>query len=430
MFIDPFGDMRARLAARGLEFAYPPIEGVEADLLLVTHEHGDHNGVEVIGGDPAGPALDGGHARVPLGEVVGIASEHDAVAGTQRGPNTIFRFALDGTTRRPLRRLRPAGAAAGATRGDRRRRRAPPPGRRRPDDRGARAAALVRELRPRLVVPMHYRTPGGRTSSTRPTRSSTRSARASSGWRRARPRSRRCSAAARSPSSRCSRRRPASGKRRVNPGGDGPVPGYPAAARSGSGAVVAGKTFWDRVRGRWWQRARRLACLAGAARPATTTFDRTRTIRVNGRPTFPLVLSPAPTLGSTTPWGTDGLAETVSAGANVFRTGAGGSGGRRHPVGARLGSGGGGSPRLHVAEPQRLLAGAGGLDSRRGSRTRRRHAHDDPSGSAIAMWKGRDEPWWSNIAPSALQFAYCRVTSRGNPFWCQGEPRSTRASSG
>ena len=37
------------------------------------------------------------------------------------------------------------------------------------------------------------------------------------------------------------------------------------------------------------------------------------------------------------------------------------------------------------------------------------------------MWKGRDEPWWSDIAPSALQFAYCRVTSRGDPCWCGGE---------
>jgi hypothetical protein len=46
---------------------------------------------------------------------------------------------------------------------------------------------------------------------------------------------------------------------------------------------------------------------------------------------------------------------------------------------------------------------------------------DDPSGSAIAMWKGRDEPWWGDFAPSALQFAYCRVTSRGDPSWCAGE---------
>jgi hypothetical protein len=37
------------------------------------------------------------------------------------------------------------------------------------------------------------------------------------------------------------------------------------------------------------------------------------------------------------------------------------------------------------------------------------------------MWRGRDEPWWSDILPSALQFPYCRVTSRGDPAWCAGE---------
>ena len=49
--IDPFGDMSAA-AARGLQFDYPPLEGVTADLLLVTHEHADHNAVEVVGGRP------------------------------------------------------------------------------------------------------------------------------------------------------------------------------------------------------------------------------------------------------------------------------------------------------------------------------------------------------------------------------------------
>ena len=52
VFIDPFGDMSAQLAERGLRFDYPAIEGVEADVLLVTHEHGDHNAVEVVGGEP------------------------------------------------------------------------------------------------------------------------------------------------------------------------------------------------------------------------------------------------------------------------------------------------------------------------------------------------------------------------------------------
>jgi L-ascorbate metabolism protein UlaG (beta-lactamase superfamily) len=145
-------------SASSLGWNYPPIEGVEADLLLVTHDHGDHNAVELIGGHPLVLAKAGKHES-PVGEVIGIASEHDAVAGTQRGPNTIFRFTLDGTAvahfgdfgqpaLRPEQRgalgdvdvlLLPVGGGPTIA----------------PDA----AAALVRELRPRLVVPMHYRTP-------------------------------------------------------------------------------------------------------------------------------------------------------------------------------------------------------------------------------------------------------------------------------
>jgi L-ascorbate metabolism protein UlaG (beta-lactamase superfamily) len=155
VFIDPFGDVGS---ASTLPWDYPLIEDVEADLLLVTHDHGDHNAVEAIGGDPLVLAKAGTHES-PIGEVVGIASEHDAVAGTQRGPNAIFRFALDGTTLahlgdlgqqtlRPEQRealgavdvlLLPVGGGPTIA----------------PDA----AAALVRDLRPRLVVPMHFRTP-------------------------------------------------------------------------------------------------------------------------------------------------------------------------------------------------------------------------------------------------------------------------------
>jgi hypothetical protein len=49
VFIDPFGDM-SPAASRGLQFDYPPITGVDADVLLVTHEHLDHNGP---GGSPS-----------------------------------------------------------------------------------------------------------------------------------------------------------------------------------------------------------------------------------------------------------------------------------------------------------------------------------------------------------------------------------------
>jgi L-ascorbate metabolism protein UlaG (beta-lactamase superfamily) len=159
VLIDPFGAVGERLAARGVEFRYPPIEGVTADLVLVTHEHADHNGVEVCGGDPVVLRSTAGRLESPLGEVLAIASEHDRVAGTERGPNTIFCFSLDGLrvchlgdfgqpALRPEQRQAvcevdvlfvPVGGG--------------------PTIDGSVAAELVRELAPRLVVPMHYRTP-------------------------------------------------------------------------------------------------------------------------------------------------------------------------------------------------------------------------------------------------------------------------------
>ena len=159
VFIDPFGDMGDALAARGLTFAYPRIEGVRADLLLVTHEHRDHNAVEAISGSPVVLRSTAGRLESPVGEVVAIASEHDDVAGTERGPNSIFCFSLGGLRVCHLgdlgqAALRPEQAAAigevdvlivpvggGPTLG------------------GEPAAAVVRALAPRLVIPMHYRTP-------------------------------------------------------------------------------------------------------------------------------------------------------------------------------------------------------------------------------------------------------------------------------
>jgi L-ascorbate metabolism protein UlaG (beta-lactamase superfamily) len=157
--IDPFADMSAMAASRGMQFDYPPIEGVEADLLLVTHEHMDHNGVEAIGGEPTIVRSTAGTLQSPLGEVVAIASEHDEAAGTERGPNTIFVFELDGLRvchfgdfgQSTLREEQAAavgscdllflpvggGPTIGATQ----------------------ARAIVERLRPRWVVPMHYRTP-------------------------------------------------------------------------------------------------------------------------------------------------------------------------------------------------------------------------------------------------------------------------------
>jgi L-ascorbate metabolism protein UlaG (beta-lactamase superfamily) len=158
VFIDPFGDMSA-LAGRGLQFEYPAIEGVHADLVLVTHEHLDHNAVEVIGGSPAVLRSTAGRLESPIGQVLAAASEHDDAAGTQRGPNTIFVFDLGGVRAchfgdfgqtslrdeqaRAIGRVDLLFIPVGGG----------------PTINAAQAASVVDRLQPRWVVPMHYRTP-------------------------------------------------------------------------------------------------------------------------------------------------------------------------------------------------------------------------------------------------------------------------------
>jgi L-ascorbate metabolism protein UlaG (beta-lactamase superfamily) len=156
--IDPFGDVESRARERGLRFAYPRIEGVDADLLLITHEHFDHNAAEVAGGDPVVLRSTAGKLDSPVGEVVAIASEHDDQAGTARGPNTIFCFTLGGL------RLCHMGDFGQAALRDAQREAigeadvlfAPVGGG--PTIGGSGAADVVRAIAPRLVVPMHYRT--------------------------------------------------------------------------------------------------------------------------------------------------------------------------------------------------------------------------------------------------------------------------------
>src|SRR5205823_4460322 len=46
----------------------------------------------------------------------------------------------------------------------------------------------------------------------------------------------------------------------------------------------------------------------------------------------------------------------------------------------------------------------------------------DAGGGAVGVWKGADEPLWSGISTTALQFAFCRSTGRGTVSWCSNEP--------
>jgi len=62
---------------------------MEADILLITHQHYDHNNVKAVLGDPfliSGP----GEYEVKEVTVQGISSFHDNSGGKERGMNTIY----------------------------------------------------------------------------------------------------------------------------------------------------------------------------------------------------------------------------------------------------------------------------------------------------------------------------------------------------
>jgi L-ascorbate metabolism protein UlaG (beta-lactamase superfamily) len=154
--IDPFGDVSS-LRERGIQWDYPPLD-VAADLVLVTHEHLDHNGVEAVRGGPAIVRSLAGRHDSPFGEVVGIASEHDEAAGTERGANTVLVFDFAG-----LRIAHFGDFGQAQLRAEQREAIGevdllflPVGGG--PTIDGAAAAAIAGELSPRWVVPMHYRT--------------------------------------------------------------------------------------------------------------------------------------------------------------------------------------------------------------------------------------------------------------------------------
>jgi L-ascorbate metabolism protein UlaG (beta-lactamase superfamily) len=158
VLIDPFGDLTGGFGGQ-VRWEYPPVADVEADLLLVTHEHRDHSHADAAVGEPQTIRSTAGRFDTRFGPVVAVASEHDDSAGTERGPNTIFSFPFDGygiahfgdfgqSALRPEQRAAigdvdvvffPVGG--GVTTG------------------AADAARIIGELDPKLVVPMHYRTP-------------------------------------------------------------------------------------------------------------------------------------------------------------------------------------------------------------------------------------------------------------------------------
>ncbi|MCR4393698.1 MAG: MBL fold metallo-hydrolase [Dehalococcoidales bacterium] len=141
---------------------YPPGLGYNLDkpsarIVTVSHSHHNHSYTQAIGGDPKVISRPG---EYEIGGVliIGVATFHDAENGSRLGKNNVFVIEIDdinichlGDLGHPLttRQIEEIGnidillvpVGAGST------------------INASQAAGIVRNLEPRIVIPMHFKTP-------------------------------------------------------------------------------------------------------------------------------------------------------------------------------------------------------------------------------------------------------------------------------
>lgn len=78
---DPYGDF----------YDYPRHQ-FDADIVTVSHQHHDHNAVDMVRGKPTVIDRTGVFSPAPGIIITGVASKHDAQNGMKRGDNVIFIF--------------------------------------------------------------------------------------------------------------------------------------------------------------------------------------------------------------------------------------------------------------------------------------------------------------------------------------------------
>jgi len=72
-----------------------PVPQLKADIVTVSHEHFDHNAVQLVEGQPQ-VIKDVGEFIINNVEIKGITSYHDKNMGKQRGTNTIYSIHAEG----------------------------------------------------------------------------------------------------------------------------------------------------------------------------------------------------------------------------------------------------------------------------------------------------------------------------------------------
>ncbi|GLI51482.1 MBL fold metallo-hydrolase [Tepidanaerobacter syntrophicus] len=130
---------------------------VEADIVTVSHEHYDHNYVEGIQGEPE-VIRSAGECAIDGINIKGVPVFHDEAKGAKRGPNIIFVFEIDGLR---ICHLGDLGHLLSKSQleeiGDIDVLLIPVGGTFTVNAEGA--LAVIDQISPKIVIPMHYKTP-------------------------------------------------------------------------------------------------------------------------------------------------------------------------------------------------------------------------------------------------------------------------------
>lgn len=135
----------------------PP--AVKADIVLISHEHSDHNCIQSIKGGNIKVVKAPGTKKIEDTIITGIKTYHDDSHGTKRGENIVFGFNIEGIsfchlgdlghviTAEDVKKLMPIHIlfipVGGAFTAD-----------------SVSAWEIIKALKPKIVIPMHYKVGG------------------------------------------------------------------------------------------------------------------------------------------------------------------------------------------------------------------------------------------------------------------------------
>lgn len=128
----------------------------EADILTVSHDHADHNAINQVEGSPF-VVKGAGEYEIKGVSIIGVNSFHDEVFGEERGRNTMYRMEMDGIRMLHLGDLGHVLSSAQVEAVDGIDVLFVPVGGTYTID-AEKAAQVISDLEPRIVIPMHYGT--------------------------------------------------------------------------------------------------------------------------------------------------------------------------------------------------------------------------------------------------------------------------------